>query len=37
MFSDTFSTFSDQSQFSHPFKRQVGVTPGQFQMTARIA
>ena len=29
--------FSDQSQFSHHFKRLVGVTPGQFQTPARIA
>jgi AraC family transcriptional regulator len=29
--------FSDQSQFSHYFKRLVGVTPGQFRMSARIA
>jgi len=29
--------FSDQSQFSHHFKRVVGVTPGQFQTPARIA
>ena len=29
--------FSDQSQFSHHFKRLVGVTPGQFKMHARIA
>jgi AraC family transcriptional regulator len=28
--------FSDQSQFSHHFKRLVGVTPGQFQKSARI-
>jgi AraC family transcriptional regulator len=28
--------FSDQSQFSRHFKRLVGVTPGQFQMAARI-
>ena len=27
--------FSDQSQFSHHFKRIVGVTPGQFRMTGR--
>jgi AraC family transcriptional regulator len=27
--------FSDQSQFSHHFKRLVGVTPGQFRMSAR--
>jgi AraC-like DNA-binding protein len=29
--------FSDQSQFSHHFKRLVGVTPGQFHTFARIA
>jgi AraC family transcriptional regulator len=29
--------FSDQSQFSHHFKRLVGVTPGQFRAPARIA
>jgi AraC family transcriptional regulator len=29
--------FSDQSQFSHHFKRLVGVTPGQFRRFARIA
>jgi AraC family transcriptional regulator len=29
--------FSDQSQFSHHFKRVVGLTPGQFRMPARIA
>jgi AraC family transcriptional regulator len=29
--------FSDQSQFSHHFKRLVGVTPGHFRMSARIA
>ena len=29
--------FSDQSQFSHHFKRLVGVTPGRFKMHARIA
>jgi AraC family transcriptional regulator len=29
--------FSDQSQFSQHFKRIVGVTPGQFRTTARIA
>jgi AraC family transcriptional regulator len=28
--------FSDQSQFSHRFKRFVGVTPGQFRKFARI-
>ena len=29
--------FSDQSQFSHHFKRIVGVTPAQFRGRARIA
>jgi AraC family transcriptional regulator len=29
--------FCDQSQFSHHFKRLVGVTPGQFRRSARIA
>jgi AraC family transcriptional regulator len=29
--------FSDQSQFSHHFKRLVGATPGQFRMPARTA
>jgi AraC family transcriptional regulator len=29
--------FSDQSKFSHHFKRLVGVTPGQFRTPARIA
>jgi AraC family transcriptional regulator len=29
--------YSDQSQFSHHFKRLVGVTPGQFRRSARIA
>jgi AraC family transcriptional regulator len=29
--------FSDQSQFSHHFKRVVGVTPGQFRRSARNA
>jgi AraC family transcriptional regulator len=29
--------FSDQSQFSQHFKRLVGVTPGQFRRSARIA
>jgi AraC family transcriptional regulator len=29
--------FSDQSQFSHHFKRLLGVTPGQFRRSARIA
>jgi AraC family transcriptional regulator len=28
--------FSDQSHFSHHFKRLVGVTPGRFRMSARI-
>jgi AraC family transcriptional regulator len=28
--------FSDQSQFSHHFKRIVGVTPGQFRAPARF-
>jgi AraC family transcriptional regulator len=28
--------FCDQSQFSHHFKRLVGVTPGQFRTPARI-
>jgi AraC family transcriptional regulator len=28
--------FADQSQFSRHFKRLVGVTPGQFRMSARI-
>jgi AraC family transcriptional regulator len=28
--------FSDQSQFTHHFKRVVGVTPGQFRTPARI-
>jgi AraC family transcriptional regulator len=28
--------FSDQSQFSHHFKRLVGVTPRQFRRSARI-
>jgi AraC family transcriptional regulator len=32
-----YAGFSDQSQFSHHFKRFVGVTPGQFQRSARIA
>ena len=27
--------FSDQSQFSHHFKRIVGVTPGQFRTRVR--
>ena len=30
------SGFTDQSQFSHHFTRLVGVTPGQFGMSARI-
>jgi AraC family transcriptional regulator len=29
--------FSDQSQFSHHFKRLTGVTPGQFRTRVRIA
>jgi AraC family transcriptional regulator len=29
--------FSDQSQFSHHFKRLVGVTPREFRRAARIA
>jgi AraC family transcriptional regulator len=29
--------FSDQSAFCNHFKRQVGVTPRQFRMSARIA
>jgi AraC family transcriptional regulator len=29
--------FSDQSQFSHHFKRLIGVTPGQFRMRVRTA
>jgi AraC family transcriptional regulator len=29
--------FADQSQFSNHFKRIVGVTPGQFRMSARTA
>jgi AraC family transcriptional regulator len=29
--------FSDQSQFSHHFKRLIGVTPGQFRKRVRIA
>jgi AraC family transcriptional regulator len=28
--------FSDQSQFTHQFKRLIGVTPGQFRTPARI-
>jgi AraC family transcriptional regulator len=28
--------FSDQSQFSHHFKRVVGVSPGQFRTPSRI-
>jgi AraC family transcriptional regulator len=28
--------FSDQSRFSRHFKRLIGVTPGQFRMSARI-
>jgi AraC family transcriptional regulator len=33
----TGAGFSDQSRFSHHFKRLVGVSPGQFRMSARIA
>jgi AraC family transcriptional regulator len=29
--------FADQSQFTHHFKRVVGVTPGQFRRSASIA
>jgi AraC family transcriptional regulator len=29
--------FSDQSQFTHHFKRLVGITPGQFRTPAKIA
>jgi AraC family transcriptional regulator len=29
--------FSDQSQFSHHFKRLVGVTPRRFRAPARFA
>ena len=29
--------FSDQSQFTHHFKRLIGVTPGQFRTRVRIA
>jgi AraC family transcriptional regulator len=29
--------FSDQSQFSHHFKRRLGMTPGQFRRSARTA
>src|SRR5262249_11048463 len=29
--------FSDQSQFSHHFKRLIGVTPGQFRTRVRTA
>jgi AraC-like DNA-binding protein len=32
-----YAGFSDQSQFTHHFKRLVGVTPGQFRAPARIA
>jgi AraC family transcriptional regulator len=28
--------FADQSQFSHHFKRLVGITPGRFRAPARI-
>jgi AraC family transcriptional regulator len=30
-----YAGFSDQSQFSHHFKRLVGVTPGQFRTRVR--
>jgi len=33
----TRAGFYDQSQFSHHFKRLVGVTPSQFQTPSRIA
>ena len=29
--------FSDQSQLCHHFKRRLGVTPGRFRKSARIA
>jgi AraC family transcriptional regulator len=29
--------FSDQSQFSHHFKRLLGATPGQFRTRVRTA
>jgi AraC family transcriptional regulator len=29
--------FSDQSHFSFHFKRIVGITPGQFRISARIS
>jgi AraC family transcriptional regulator len=32
-----YAGFSDQSHFSQHFKRLVGVTPGRFRMSARIA
>jgi AraC family transcriptional regulator len=32
-----YTGFSDQSQFSHHFKRLVGITPRQFRTPARIA
>ena len=32
-----FAGFLDQSQFSHHFKRLVGVTPGRFRTPAKIA
>jgi AraC-like DNA-binding protein len=38
--SDTLAAcagFSDQSQFTHHFKRLVSTTPGQFRKPARIA
>jgi AraC family transcriptional regulator len=33
----TCAGFSDQSHFSHHFRRLVGITPGQFRMSARMA
>jgi AraC family transcriptional regulator len=33
----TCAGFSDQSHFSHHFKRLIGVTPGRFRKPARIA
>ena len=32
-----YAGFSDRSVFSHHFKRLVGVTPGQFRTSTRIA
>jgi AraC family transcriptional regulator len=31
------ASFSDQGQFSHHYKRLVGITPRQFRRSARIA